>query len=280
MAPLVLSRLEAGKDLEALISRNPVPTVQPGEVFQVNSNLFFSQEDGYFFQDDQEGIIPQVSLNGVMSKSGGLCSEGSRQLGSQMRMNDKKKNVSAHLIKIDSPGGAVDGTPEFASIVANLKKPVVAFVDSMAASAAYWVASQTDHIVTNSQNYTAIGSIGTLSILTNEMEALKKRGVKVEIMRATASVDKARLNSVEEWPEESLQERQKFLDQVNGDFINDVNSGRNGKLFTMGEDIFTGRMYDQRKALSLGMIDQIGTLEDAIQAARNLAKSHKTTTKK
>lgn len=280
MAPMVLHRLSMGKDLGALLSPMPsTPQVAAGQVYQVNTNLFYSEEDGYFFQGEENQIISRTSLAGTVTKSGGMCAYGTKQLGSQLLLKDQKKNVAAHLIEIDSPGGAVDGTPEFAGIIAGLKKPVVAYVDNMAASAAYWIASQTDHIVTNSQNYTQVGSIGTLAVLANEREYLKKEGIKVEIIRATASVDKARLNSIEEWPEESLAQLQAELDQINGDFIRAVNTGRNGKLFTMGEDIFTGRMYDQRKALALGMIDQIGTLDDAIAMARTLSRNTKTTNK-
>jgi protease-4 len=279
LAPLVLHRMGAGQDMGSIITKTDKPSIEAGRTYQVNSNLFYSNEDGYFFQGEEEGqIISRIALNGVVSKNGGLCAQGTKEMGQLMLMNDRKKNVTAHVIEIDSPGGAVDGTPEFASVIAGLSKPVVAFVDNMAASAAYWIAAQASHIVTNSRNYTEVGSIGTLAVLANEKEYLKKQGLKVEIMRATASTDKARLNSIEDWPEASIQELQNDLDQINGDFINAVNTGRNGKLYTMTEDIFTGKMYDQRKALSMGMIDQIGTLEDAITMARTLAKKPKTTT--
>lgn len=285
MAPIVLHRIGAGKDLGPLIQEDSFKPAaysdfDPSKVYQVNPNLFWSGNDGYFFQDGEENIIPFNRLKGVVTKDRQPCGPaGTSAMADKMKMDDLKKNVSAHFIQIDSPGGAVDGTPEFASVVANLTKPVVAFVDGMAASAAYWIASQTDHIVTNQLNYTEVGSIGTLAVLANEKEYLKKQGLKVEIMRATQSVDKARLNSIEDWPKESLKQMQLELDQINADFIQSVNTGRNGKLFTMGEDIFTGKMYDQRRALSLGMVDDIGTLEDAITQARTLAQKTKTTDK-
>jgi protease-4 len=274
-----------GKDLGYLVTKDSFkPSAfydsNPNEVFQIDRNLFYSEVNGRFFKDGEENIIPFISLKGVVMKDSEMCGpEGTSSIAKKMQMNDDKDNVSAHFIKVDSPGGAVDGTMEFASVVAGLTKPVVAFVDNMSASAAYWIASQASHIVTNSKNFTEIGSIGTLCILTNESEYLKKEGMKIEIMRASKSVDKARLNSIEEWPESSLEELQKELNTINTQFIKGVNTGRNGKLQTMGEDIFTGRMYDQKRALALGMIDQIGTLEDAIQVARKLSKSHKTTIK-
>ncbi|WP_373399703.1 S49 family peptidase [Algoriphagus halophilus] len=281
MAPIVLRGLSEGRDLTSLITKQDQldkPEVEAGQVYRVGTNLHYSSENGYHYLGDNETAISRTLLKGTVTKDGGACSYGTKKLGEKLRIADENKNVSAHIIEIDSPGGSVDGTPEFASIVAGLSKPVVAFVDSMAASAAYWIASQTSHIVTNPLNYTEVGSIGTLAIMTNEREYLKKEGIKVEIMRATKSVDKARLNTVEEWPEASLEEYQQYLDSINSDFIRAVNKGRNGKLATYGEDIFTGKMYDQKRALALGMIDRIGTLEDAIATARLLSRKAKTKT--
>lgn len=286
MAPHVLHRIATGKDLGPLIQENQFKPASywddydPTKVIQVNKNLFYSGVNGYFYKDGEESIMPVNSLKGVVMKDSQMCGPtGTAALAQKMLMDDEKPNVSAHFLLVDSPGGAVDGTPEVSAIIAGLKKPVIAFVDGYAASAAYWIASQTSLIVTNSRNYTEVGSIGTLVVLTNESEYLKKEGLKVEIMRATKSTDKARLNSIEEWPEESLQEMQNKLNVINSGFIKAVNTGRNGKLFTLTEDIFTAKMYDQKRALQLGMIDQIGTLDDAIASARKLAKQHKTTIK-
>lgn len=283
IAPLVLHRVSMGKDLSPLIQEDQFKAKayydeDPNKVYQIDRNLMYSRKNGYFYEGEDDQIMTLTRVKGVVSKDGGMCSYGTADLGAKMQMDDLKKNVSAHLLQIDSPGGAVDGTPEFGNIIAGLQKPVIAFVDGMAASAAYWIASQADHIITNSQNYTEVGSIGTLVMLTSQQEFLKKEGLKVEIMRADRSVDKARLNSVEDWPQESLDKLQADLNEINSDFISTVNRGRNGKLFTMGEDIFTGKMYDQKRALALGMIDQIGTLEDALTQARLLARKTKTTT--
>jgi ClpP class serine protease len=149
-------------------------------------------------------------------------------------------------------------------------------VDGMAASAAYWVASQTSYIVANVNNITEVGSIGTLCMLTNQSEALKKDGMKVQIMRAERSKDKARLNSVEEWPDAQLQLLQEDLNQTNELFIAAVTRGRGARLQT-SEDIFTGKMYKMDQALSMGMIDKIGTLSDAIAAVRNMSLNKKST---
>ena len=272
MSPLVLHRISNGRDISTLITREDTPKVEAGEVERVGKNLYYSWEDGYFYPGAEEDtIISRTRINGAITKAGGLCSYGTQRLGNMLQMADEKKKVVGHILEIDSPGGAVDGTPELGNIIANLQKPVVAYVDGMMASAAYWLGSQANWIVTNQNNYTEVGSIGTLCMLVNEAGYLKKEGLKVEILRAEQSKDKARLNSIEAWPKANLEELQQDLNQITSDFIATVNKGRNGKLMTIGEDIFTGKMYDQHRALSLGMIDQVGSLEDAIKAVNQIA---------
>lgn len=275
MAPIVMHRLGMGKGIADLIDKPEVSAYgDDRDEYQVDSNMFFSYNEGFFFKTSEEDkIVTATRITGTITKNGGMCSEGTAQIKEKLLLKDARKNVSAHILLIDSPGGAVDGTPEIASVIKSLTKPVVAYVDHMAASAAYWIASQTSHIVANQNNYTEVGSIGTLAMMMNEKEYLKKEGIKVQIMRADKSVDKARLNSVENWPKESLKELQEELNAINNDFINAVRTGRNGKLNLLTEDIFTGKMYDKKRALSLGMIDQIGTIKDAVRAAELISKN-------
>ena len=278
MSPIILRKIAAGGNLSDLVtsSREEAPKIEAGEVYRAGKHLMFSHENGYFYQgEDEDHIFSRTNIKGTITKEGGLCSYGTAEIAESLQMKDEQRNVSAHILHFDSPGGAVDGTPELGNVIKNLSKPTISYVDGMAASAAYWLASQSDWLITNSLNYTQVGSIGTLCMLINEQGWLKKEGYKVEIIRAERSKDKARLNSLEDWPKESLNALQDEINQINADFISTVNAGRNGKLFTMGEDIFTGKMYDQKKALSMGMIDQIGTFEEALNTARQIAQNRK-----
>lgn len=276
VAPVVLHRLATGRDLSILQSSHQTPEIKAGETVQVSPVLFFDWDNGYHAKDPDGSIIPMTRITGTIQKVG-MCGPGTRAWGEKLQLNDSKPNVKGHLLYIDSPGGAVDGTPEFGSVIAGLQKPVVSYVDGMAASAAYWIASQSKYIIANVNNITEVGSIGTLCMLMNQGEWLKKEGIKVEIMRAERSKDKARLNSFEDWPEEEMKARQDYLNEINELFIASVNRGRGPRLQAGAEDIFTGKMYKKEKALELGMIDKIGTLADAIAAVRNIALNQKTT---
>ena len=275
VAPIVLHRLAIGKDLSVLQASHNYPEVKAGESVQVSALLSYDRQNGYHAKEQDGSVIPMTRITGTIQKNG-MCSPGTREIGEQLQLQDANPTVKGHLLYIDSPGGAVDGTPEFGSIIAGLTKPVVAYVDGMAASAAYWVASQSSYIVANVNNITQVGSIGTLCMLTNQGEYLKKEGIKVQIMRAEKSKDKARINSIEEWPEESLKQMQQDLNEINELFISAVTRGRGDRLQT-SEDIFTAKMYKKEQALQLGMIDKIGTLADAIAAVRNIALNKKST---
>lgn len=274
VAPVVMHRLATGRDLSILQASHQTPEIKVGESVQVSPFLHFDWENGYHAKDTDGSIMPLTRITGTIQKVG-MCGPGTRAWGERLQLNDAKPNIKGHLLYIDSPGGAVDGTPEFGSIISSLNKPVVAYVDGMAASAAYWIASQTDYIVANVNNITEVGSIGTLCMLVNQSEWLKKEGIKLEIMRADKSKDKARINAYEEWPQAELDALQADLNEINSLFINAVNQGRGGKLKTSGEDIFTGKMYKKEKALEMGMIDKVGTMEDAINAVRNIATNRK-----
>lgn len=276
IAPVVMHRLATGRDLSFLQAAHTTPQVKAGESIQVSPSLFYDYENGYHAKDSDGSIMPLTRITGTIQKVG-MCGPGTRSMGERLQLNDAKPHVKGHLLYVDSPGGAVDGTPEFGSVIANLEKPVVAFVDGMAASAAYWIASQADFIVANANNITEVGSIGTLCMLVNQSEWLKKEGIKLEIMRAEKSKDKARLNAYEEWPEEELAALQEDLNEINQLFISAVTNGRAGKLRTGSEDIFTGKMYKKEKALEMGMVDKIGSMQDAINAVRNISLNRKST---
>jgi protease-4 len=176
------------------------------------------------------------------------------------------------VLDIDSPGGQVDGTEELAQAVALSGKPVVAYIDGLGASAAYWIASQASSIFINSASTAYAGSLGVLCMNVYQGAFLEKQGYKVEILRSSRATDKARMNSVEEMTPEVRAAVQADLDQVGETFIGAVEKGRAGKLSTK-EDVFTGKVYRGSDAKKHGLVDYIGSLQDAVNHAAKLAQS-------
>lgn len=125
----------------------------------------------------QVALIPVLGT--LMKQRSSLGGTSTIQLRRDIRQAAADPNVTAILLAFDSPGGTVAGTDDLASEVRNAKqvKPVWAHVDDLCASAAFWVASQTDAIYANSPT-ALIGSIGTLMTVYDQSAAAEQSGIK------------------------------------------------------------------------------------------------------
>jgi signal peptide peptidase SppA len=215
--------------------------------------------------------VAVVPIQGPLLKNGGFCTLGTKDIAQYIQDANRDPNVAAIVLDIDSPGGSVDGTEYLGDVVAKSEKPVVAYVDGIGASAAYWVASQSSHIMINSDMTGYVGSIGVLAVHTNYSEYLAKMGQHVTIFRSERAVDKARPNSIEPLTEELIAQMTAELSDLHEFFIETVQRGRGDKL-TDKEDLFTGKMYPGAAAKKYGLVDSTGTLEDAINKAFELSR--------
>ena len=216
--------------------------------------------------------VAVIPIQGTVQKRGGYCSLGTKDLVAQLSAANRDPEISAIVLDIDSPGGQVDGTEELAQAVALSGKPVVAYIDGLGASAAYWIASQASSIFINSASTAYAGSLGVLCMNVYQGAFLEKQGYKVEILRSSRAVDKARMNSVEEMSPDVRASVQADLDQIGETFIEAVTKGRAGKLSTK-EDVFTGKVYRGSDALKYGLVDKVGSLQDAVNQAAKLAQT-------
>ena len=216
--------------------------------------------------------VAVIPVQGTVQKRGGYCSLGTKDLVAQVNAANRDPEIAAIVLDVDSPGGQVDGTEELAQAVALSSKPVVAYIDGLGASAAYWIASQASSIFINSASTGYAGSLGVLCMSINQSAFLEKQGVKVEILRSSRAVDKARLNPVEPLSDDVRAAVQADLDQIGETFISAVEKGRAGKLSTK-EDVFTGKVYRGSDALKYGLVDKVGSLQDAVNEAARLAQT-------
>jgi protease-4 len=216
--------------------------------------------------------VAVIPVQGTVQKRGGYCSLGTKDLVAHMNAANRDPEISAIVLDIDSPGGQVDGTEELAQAVALSGKPVVAYIDGLGASAAYWIASQASSIFINSASTAYAGSLGVLCMSVFQGAFLEKQGIKVEILRSTRATDKARMNPVEPLSDDVRAAVQADLDQIGETFIEAVTKGRAGKLSTK-EDVFTGKVYKGSDAKKHGLVDAIGSLQDAVNHAAKLAQT-------
>lgn len=286
MHPLVLHRIATGRDLQAISSQKYAiessdEEPKPEQLSQEIVSEWDYELDMRVFRMQDGKKLSRIPLVGSLTKNGGWCSYGSLELASMIQRANASKEISGIVMFTDGPGGAVSGLTRLEDAVRDSDKPIVSFVEEWAASAHYAAICQSDYIMGNDQEYTEVGSIGVLCAMMNYSEWLQKEGVKYEIKRAEQSVDKARLNEVEEWPDKSLEELQSELNMMCNDFISTVSAGRNletsedekGLLRIMvdGENITSGKMYSMEDAIALKMMDYSGRLEDAVTLCADIA---------
>jgi protease-4 len=218
-------------------------------------------------ESSQADYVLVTNIKNAIYKYDQEC--GPRGTKSKMQTLEYYKNdpnCKGIVLDIDSGGGQVSGTPEFHDYLLNFSKPVVAYTDGLLCSAAYYIASAADHIVAN-KRADHIGSIGTMLSFIDFTGYYEKQGAKVITEYATKSTEKNR--AFEELlkgnPELIIAEE---LDPINEDFHADVKASRPG----ISEKVFTGATWNAADALDLNLIDSIGTLQDAIDKAFELAK--------
>ncbi len=187
----------------------------------------------------------------------------------QLREN---KRVKAVILNINSPGGSATESGYLqASIAAVAKaKPVIAFVQGLAASGGYMAASAATKIIALPSSL--VGSIGVISMTPILQGLLSRLGINMEVIKSGRLKD---MGSLFRQPtEEERRKEQELSDEVYEDFIQTVSTNR--KLDNANvKSIATGEVFTARKALQLGLIDEIGDHNKAIALASELGKVSK-----
>jgi len=178
-------------------------------------------------------------------------------------------SVAAVVLRINSPGGVVGPTQEIFSAVERVRaagKPVVASLGAVAASGGYYVAVAANRIFASPGTLT--GSIGVIMQLANVEGLLKKVGVDYVVVKAGTYKDIG--NFARPMKPEERQVLQALLDDVYAQFVTAV-AARRGLDRNTVLGFADGRIYSGQQARALKMVDELGGLEDAIEAAGKLA---------
>ena len=214
-----------------------------------------------YLTHDAVGVI---TLDGTIQYDGTTCSpEG---LKAQLDRAEQNPHVKAVVLRVNSGGGTATAGEEMATYLRDFSKPVVVSSASMNASAAYEISSQADYIFT--AKTTAIGAIGTVMQVTDVSGLLEKLGIDVDNIASAESKDSS--YGTRPLTEEERAYYQAMVDQINESFIETVAEGRG-----MGTEevraLATGMTFTGIDAVENGLADEIGTLEDAVAKAAELA---------
>ncbi len=168
------------------------------------------------------------------------------------------------ILNIDSPGGTVTGVPEAADAIfaARKVKPVIAIVNPLAASAAYWLASQATEIIAVPS--AEVGSIGVWMLHMDHSGMFNEIGINPTFI--FAGEFKIEGNPFEPLSEAAAENLQGEVDQINRDFIKAVARGRDVSVAKAGgPDFGKGRTMSAIKAKAGKMIDRIATADRAVK---------------
>lgn len=177
-------------------------------------------------------------------------------------------HVRAVVLDIDSPGGSATGSSYMHLAVKSLaaKKPVISFISGIGASGAYMLAAPTTRIVAIPG--AIIGSIGVISMRPLVHDAMERLGLKMHVTKSDRFKDMGSMFR-EATPEEQEKEQQ-LVNELYDQFLDVVAEGR-GMTRDRAREIATGEVYTAKRCAELGLVDELGDLERAIDLAAELA---------
>lgn len=214
-------------------------------------------------------MLPKGDIIAVINIDGTISDDSADATRSAIRRADKDPQVKAIVLRINSGGGSATASDLISRAVEVAKKPVVASMGSVCASGGYFIAAPCKKVFAS--NTTITGSIGVLFQSFNTAGLFEKVGITAD------SVESGRfaqyfgtLGSITEWSEEFSTRMNGMIDKFYADFLGAVSRGRHMKMEDT-EKVARGRVWAGSDALRLGLVDEIGGLRDAIDAAADFA---------
>lgn len=226
---------------------------------------------------DAEARLVMLEVSGVISFQEGGWSFGGQQPSLISRAHEAlslaaaDSRVKGLVLRIRSPGGGVAASETLYHLVADWKqqtqRPVVAFVQGVAASGGYYVAMAADRVMAHPSSVT--GSIGVIMPGFNVSGLMERFGVADQSLTSGAFKDSG--SSLRPMRDDERAQLQSVIDDLHSSFVDVVDRGRPGLDRSSVEKLSDGRIFSARQALAAGLIDEIGHLDDAIERLRQLA---------
>lgn len=211
-----------------------------------------SVEGGLGVGDNRVGVIEVV---GPITES--------KPTVKNLRKFVRDDSIKALVVRVDSPGGAVAPSQEIYDAVKDAKdsKPLVVSMGSTAASGGYYIACGADTIWANPGTVT--GSIGVITQLFNVEELLEQAPIKVHTIKSGPYKDSG--SPFREFTERDERYFRAMIDDIYEQFVEDVAECRELELGEVRE-LADGRVYTGRQAKEYGLVDELGSFQDAVDA--------------
>jgi protease IV len=181
-------------------------------------------------------------------------------------------SIKALVIRINSPGGAIAPSQEIYAAIRAARsrhdKPIVASMDSVAASGGYYIAAACDEIIANPGTIT--GSIGVVLQWFEMKDLVQWAKMKPETI--TSGALKAAGSPYQQLSEAERAYFQRIVNQLHGQFVRAIAEGRKGKISEAEVSrIADGRVFTGEEALALKLVDKLGSIDEAVRVAGKLA---------
>ncbi|MFK5925672.1 MAG: signal peptide peptidase SppA [Desulfuromusa sp.] len=203
---------------------------------------------------------------GILEVKGTIV-DGRRMIEQIVEFRDHR-NIKAVVLRIDSPGGGAGPSQEIYAELKQLaqKKPLIISMGSVAASGGYYLAVAGERIFANPGTIT--GSIGVIMSFPNYQELMGKIGIYTEVVKSGRFKDIG--SSTREFLPADRALLQGMIDDVHLQFVEAISAGRKMSIERL-QPFVDGRIFTGRQAKDIGLIDEIGTLNDAIKYAAKAA---------
>ena len=212
---------------------------------------------------DKATGIAEIPIQGTigkgLSKIERSCGAvGTEDISANLQAALSDPAVKGILLNIASPGGTVNGTPEVAAAIraATEFKPILAFTDSMMASAAYWIGSQASMVIASES--ASVGSIGVYIPVTDMSKRAEMAGIKVEVIKNKEGTYKGMGHPGTSMTDPQRTHLQSVADEIFGMFAGAVQSRRSVPASAMQGQTFFGN-----EARRNGLIDDVGGIDRA-----------------
>lgn len=222
--------------------------------------------------------IAIIEVEGLLvnARSGGFLQPTENKLSlftQQLDVAARDPQVRAVVLRINSPGGTVTCSDTMYEMIRQFRKqtgkPVIGSTQEVAASGAYYIACGCDRIVAHPTS--VIGSIGVIFETFDVSGGLAKLGIKPEAVKSGDLKDMG--SPFKPLAPEARAVMQGMVDQYYARFVSVVQTNRKLSESAKLSTVTDGRVFSGQQALELGLVDQLGMLDDAIDLAKQMSRS-------
>lgn len=209
--------------------------------------------------------IAVLYASGVITSGDGFSGIQSEVYKNEIRKLAENDRIKAVVLRVNSPGGSADAAEEILYELKQLrqKKPIIVSFGDLAASGGYYIAMEADSIFTSPNTIT--GSIGVLGMVPNIQTLMNNHGITTDIVKTNENSDF--LNGIfRPMTDKGMETMTEMTENVYKVFVNHVSNARD-MTFEEVDAVGGGRVWTGAQALELGLVDALGTLDDAIEAA-------------